>query len=194
MIPNSAPIIQLLRPATDHAVMRAVHDTGPLAWHKRWGVNPVACEFCPSELSEKIEADRQRILDEQLDEMLPPGTVIAPWQRKLATEVLAAKAEEMDAVVEEAVISPALAAYLDEHELVPDSKPEIIIDEVSDWVVVPRSKDDQAQDEQFVLVDSVAVGSYSEMTAKALRPLASAAGMKGARVASKADMIAFLSA
>lgn len=198
MIPNNAPIIQLLRPATDEAVMRAIHKSSPIKWHKAYATSPELCPFChdgeQTELSKKIEGDLV-----ELD-----GLVMAPWQRKLALEMLAAKSDELDAVVEEAVISPALAAYLDEHELVPDSKPEIIIDEVTDWVVVHRSKEDQAQPEQFTLVDSevihddgthtVVVGSYGEMTAKALRPLASAAGMKGARVASKADLVAYLNA
>ena len=165
-IPPSAPIMQLITPGVHLAVNDAVqrsHDRDPLDHHRRYGTKIDAkCHLCPTPEQELLEADRQRILNEQLDEQLPPGAVLAPWQRKLATEVLEAKSAELDAVVDEAVPSPALQAYLAEHELVPD-QPE------------PEADADLAR-----------------MTTKELRPLASAAGMKGARVAKKAEMIEFL--
>jgi hypothetical protein len=152
-IPLSAPVMQLVYGPCQDAITRAIHDAAPLKFHKRHGIGD-DCPVCPSALSEEIEA--------KLDEILPEGAVLAPWQRKLALEVLEAKSEEMDAVVDQATPSPALQEYLDRHELVPDA------------VSLPPA--------------------YSKMTAKDLRPLASAAGMKGARVAKKAEMVEFLEA
>lgn len=147
MIPNDAPIIQMLRPGTDEAVFRAIHDSAPIRFHKRYGIG-TDCSLCPSEVQVAIEAKLEEFAADEL----------APWQRKLALEVLDAKSVELDAVVEEAAISPALQEYLDRHELAPDRP----------------------------------TPSYEGMTAKELRPLASAAGMKGARVAKKSDMVEFL--
>lgn len=151
--PMTAPIMQLINMPCQEAITKALHDAAPLKFHKRWGIGS-ECELCgTSELSQRI--------DETIDAMTD-GLTLAPWQRKLATEVLAAKTEEMDAVVDEAAPSPALQAYLEEHELVPD-QPE------------PEADDDLAR-----------------KTTKELRPLAAAAGMKGARVAKKAEMVEFL--
>jgi hypothetical protein len=61
--------------------------------------------------------------------------------------------------------SPALAKFLDDNELLADElMPEVVEDRIT----------------------------YQDMTAKVLRPLASAAGMKGARVAKKDELVEFL--
>lgn len=66
----------------------------------------------------------------------------------------------------------------------------------SEWTTsVHGSLDMEAapQTEQFALVDGEQPQRFEEMTAKELRPIASAAGMKGARVAKKGELVAFLS-
>lgn len=189
MIPNDAPIIQLLRPSTDLAVTEALdkaHYQDPEAFHAARRI-PVGerCHHCPSELSEELEA---RI------DALTEGYTLAPWQRRLISEIakaqLDAEADTPELVVEDEFdpnatdASPALQAYLAERELVADEPTYVAAD----------VQLDRATDEQFTLVDHNKAMAYGELTAKELRPLASAAGMKGARVAKKADMVEFLAA
>lgn len=75
---------------------------------------------------------------------------------------------ELDDAMPKPEVSPALKSYLDERGLVPDSPDE--------W---ERSEQTEQPD-------------FASMTVKYLRPLASSLGMKGARIATKDELVAFL--
>ena len=100
---RDAPILRLVTPAVDHAVDVALHKADPDRFHRQHGT---PCELCPSELQQEI----QRTIEE-----LQSDAELAPWQRKLASEVLAAQMAP-----DNAPVSDALQTYLDDRSLVAD--------------------------------------------------------------------------
>lgn len=140
----TAPIMQLVNGACQDAITTALHDAAPLKFHKRYGIG-ADCQLCNSAVEETYDAIRSGHHHTPLGDQISKALVEAP-------------------------ASPALQAYLEEHELVPDAP-------------APYEERDQEIEDRI---------TYQDMTAKELRTLASAAGMKGARVAKKAELVEYL--
>jgi len=115
-LPPTSPLLQLIEPGCTRAVVVAIHDVDPSKFHRERLGPEQQCEFCPTELQQSIE--------DKIDELMG-DTELAPWQRKLASEVLAAKLAP-----NEVPISEALQTYLDDRSLVAD--PGEIDDDVDD--------------------------------------------------------------
>jgi len=156
-------LMQLINPPVQDAITRALHNANVIGFHKRHGIG-VGCPICPP-----TDPELQERIEETMEEISQGG-----GDQRLAAEI------EM---------SPALKNHLEERELVPDPPTYEYVE--SDPATKPT-------DENFVIVDGdmidgmVVAGSYAEKTVKQLRPLASAAGMKGARVANKAALVEYL--
>jgi hypothetical protein len=120
------------------------------------------CPICPP-----TDPELQERIEDTMEEISKGG-----GDQQLATEM-----------------SPALKNHLEERELTPDPP-------TYEYAEADLSK--KPTDENFAIVDAdtvdgmVEVGSFAEKTVKQLRPLASAAGMQGARVAVKAELVAYL--
>jgi hypothetical protein len=176
--PSTPTIMNMVHHPCQEAIDKALHDVNPPKWHKRLG--DYTCPLCPSSFEKRYEEIRA-YSDEELEE----------WQAKLAKDMLGTTP------------SPALAKFLDDNKLLADElMPEVVLDdddpndlEVVNFVAAPPDLDEpfttdpveRAADQ--VIEDRI---TYQDMTAKVLRPLASAAGMQGARVAKKDDMVEFL--
>lgn len=110
--------------------------------------------------------------------------------------------ESMERVRASTEPSPALANWLDANDLVADEGPvpeddaDAALQEAIEKTAAEHAKFEERLNrkrEELGLAEPEAL-SFEGMTAKELRPLASAAGMKGARTAKKADMIEHLRA
>jgi len=105
-LPPTSPLLQLIEPGCTRAVVVAIHDVDPPRFHRERLAAGQDCEFCPSELQQEIE----RKIDELMGD-----TELAPWQRKLASEVLA-----VQMAPDNAPVSDALQTYLDDRSLMAD--------------------------------------------------------------------------
>ncbi len=103
---RDAPILRLVTPAVDHAVDVAMHNVDPERFHR---VHGTPCELCPEPMTELQEEILRKM------EELSDVEKFAPWQRKLASEVLAAQMAP-----DNAPASEALRTYLDDRSLVAD--------------------------------------------------------------------------
>ena len=103
---RNAPILRLVTPAVDHAVDVAMHNADPERFHRQHGT---PCELCP-----EPETELQQEIMRKIDELMG-DTEMAPWQRKLASEVLAVQMAPDD--VEE---SDALQTVLDDRSWMSD--------------------------------------------------------------------------
>jgi len=103
---RDAPILRLVTPAVDHAVDVAMHNADPERFHRQHGT---PCELCP-----EPETELQKEIARKIDELMG-DTEMAPWQRKLASEVLAAQMAP-DSIE----MSDALQTYLDDRSLMAD--------------------------------------------------------------------------